>query len=407
MASSSSIQHNASPSSPSPLIPLKKRTRRRILPLETTPSLIIQSPSLQGRVVDTEYAEIKGTERIIDYYLKCLLEMHLDVSFERGPTLDQGHRAKKSYQAAHHSLLPNSLDPALEKFIQKVGLTGITPTKSGPYLMARAALSEEETEKIASHHPDEKMLRELLGPRLPKGADLSSLAGTSLYLFSNATIDNPDESNQLDSLLERKIVPFLEAQQRLRKEGSIDAVSSTQNLVKWLLEFYQGSLDSCEKRKEYLQRATSLLGCIDDKENALSPEILIADLMKLLTLKLNHLPSHAVPKSLTQSIHPFLDQNLPEIKKQLSALITTLQTKTSLFEMEANAHLKLLASCLTACTIPELQTTLFGIYEGGARRAPTSEEMRAQLFDMLRVDPSYREGTFKRQRHFSKATKLF
>jgi hypothetical protein len=381
--------------------PLKKRTGRHILPLQATPSLTTQTSSLQGRIVDPEYAQIKGSERIIDYHLKCLFEIHLDVSFERGPTVDQGHRAKRSFQAAHHSLLPNPQDKGLEKFIRKVGATGITPTKSGPYLRARANLSEAEIQEIATLHPDEKTLRNFLQPRLPIGADSSSLAGTSTYLFSNSTIDNPDESNQLDSLLERKIAPFLQCQQQLRKEGTLDAIASTENLVKWLTGFYRKCLDSCEQRKGYLQKAEALLENLEDKENGISPFELIEEILKIATLKLTCLPSHRIPKSLETTFRSLKVQeptNLIEIKKQLHTLITTFKKKTELFEAEAQAQLKQLDSCDGACTIPSLQKALFGIYEDGARRAPTNEEIRDQLFDMLHVDPTYQNGSFKKQR---------
>ncbi len=354
-------------------------SHRGILPISATSSL--KTTASHASVFDPERALAKLEMRIADYFLNSLREIVLATRFKRGKTLHQGARAPHGSQAAHHSLIPNPQDLVLEMTVEKVFKSTFTPTKSLPFVKTRTGLGTPELIHLKENATNQDTFKTRLLEKMPQGSESSSVAGTSAYLFSNATIDNPIESNQLDSKLERTIAPMLCKLQEERAAGHIDAIQSTQQLILWMHGFYHETLSSCKAREEDLKNCQSILSSSSDF-NAI---------IDILEKRLPSLPSIRIPAKVKKEI----------TAEQLTTLIEKKLASLAQFQREADLFLKHLEQYDSPCTLLALQLALFGIVEeNGERRQPTNEELRAAVFATLKPDPHY---PIKRRRTITKA----
>ncbi len=84
------------------------------------------------------------------------------------------------------------------------------------------------------------------------------LSDSRYHWNCNATFENPDESNEFDSHLEKEISKYQETLQIDRLKGAETAESSTEKVVAWLMNYYQNSTVNLKQKQIYLAETASL-----------------------------------------------------------------------------------------------------------------------------------------------------
>lgn len=402
--------------------PATYKQGRTILPLTDSPSLTVEDQSL--RTIDPEKSAIKSYLRVQNYWIDSVIEKVVNTQFSRGKTHLQGSQAPQGWQAAHFSLAPHTVDDLTKNVIESVVDKGLTPNRSKPFLRARIELTSPDGKVLQANHRDANFVRDFILSKLPSGAEDSSLYGTRFSLFRNATFENPDESNQFDSLLEREIKPLLAYLQAERSSGFIDENASTEQLVKWLIRYYETSIANnqqrldqldtffavqChlsqfedlysfameippEKLQEYIGAAQELLDCkasllaklagtsrCRDIKRARNDYYYLAGLVRAS----NNGASHAILENLFFS-------NTRHFATRPKDSSQTLKQKYEFFVQEATAQLDGIQAYADPCTIPGLKTALFGEYIDGVRIAPTESQLREQVFSIFRIATPYK-----------------
>jgi hypothetical protein len=371
---------------------------RKILPEDVTASVKATSTS---RKVDGAISALKAVLRIHTYFINAWIEITYQTPLNRGKTALQGTRASKGYQAAHASLAPNTRDDFTLKVMNRVVEVGVTPTKTGPFLEQRLSLSSSELKQLSEGHQDENFVSTFILNRLPEDGEHSVLSGTRYSWNCNATFENPDESNQYDTRLEKSIAPFLKGLQELRIAGKDKPEDSTEKLVTWLVDYYKQSVcnlkNKIENLKEasvlfdemrafelypteedfaaYLENVEAFLKCYDalQEKKVGCPSCKDLKFMR---------PDWSFLRKLNSSENPteFYLKNGRHLSKEMTFSFDEHLEKFDLYLQEAEAQMDGIEAFTDPCTIPHLSTALFGVVENGVRRAPTEEEFKEQIF---------------------------
>ncbi len=297
-------------------------THRKILPIELTPSLIIEDHSTSQ--INPEISGIKQELRLTTYYITALIEKILETPFTRTKTDLQGSQAKKGWQAAHASFAPHTNDDFTHQLIDKIEKNGVTPTKTKPYLKHRLGIHSPEAKILSEKREETNFVKDFVLSRLPSGGEFSSLASTRYYWLNNSTFESPDEANQYDSHLEKKVIPLLKGLQMLRLQGkalitnlsspllqipqqfiddgtvSLKTLDTTQTLIcgtlsaedsvawlaTWLHNYYTQSIQHLKFQLEQIENATDAF-------------------QKMRSFELSHLESDVIPLDAFQA---YLDE---------------------------------------------------------------------------------------------------
>lgn len=397
--------------------PEVKKSRRTILPLEETPSLIVESQDM--RLIDLEKSALKSHLRIQNYWIDMLIERVASTQFSRGKTHLQGSQAPFGWQAAHFSLAPATQDHLTKDVIISVVEKGITPVRSKPFLQARISMTSPEGKLLNDKHTDPIFVRNFVMNRLPKEAEASSLYGTRFSLFRNATFENPDESNQFDSLLEKSVKPILKRLQMQHFDGDIDEDAATLELVEWLLNYYKSSIKNNQQRLEQLSEFFAIQNRLTQFEDQYSDTIelpeeqfqeYISDALQLLKCKaflLSRLKGssrcHAIKwarkdyyylitlvrsaskGSSYASLETLFYKNVRHFANRSRSSEDELRQKYEFFIQEAKAQIDGIQVFTDPCTIPGLKTAIFGICVDGKRLPPTESELREQVYSIFKL----------------------
>jgi len=411
--------------------PTGPKTGRTILPLTDTPSLTVDRDDL--RAVDPEKSAIKSHLRVQNYWLDALIEKITSTQFSRGRTHLQGSQAPLGWQAAHYSLAPHTLDTLTDDVIDSVVDKGLTPVRSKPFLRARIEMTSPDGKILQDNHRDPNFVRNFILSKLPNGAAGSSLYGTRFSLSRNATFDNPDESNQFDSLLEKNIKPLLEHLQKQRSSGAIDEDGATAHLVEWLISYYKISIENGQHRLDQLSSFFAIQRRLSQFEDLYSdgeelPQEEFQDYIKAAQQLLEYKTA-----LLTKLDGTFRCHNIKQVRQDyyyLSALVRgyingfsqpalekffyknvrhfaarsiiaedALRQKYEFFVLEAKAQLEGIQAFADPCTIPALKTALFGVCVEGERVPPSESELREQIYSIFKLATPYKAKIQSRLHH--------
>ncbi|MBS0652119.1 MAG: hypothetical protein JSR39_01185 [Verrucomicrobia bacterium] len=402
--------------------PTIQKRGRTILPLTDSPSLTVESQD--RRTIDPEKSAIKSHLRVQNYWIDAVIEKVVNTQFSRGRTHLQGSQAPQGWQAAHFSLAPHTVDDLTENVIESVVDKGLTPSRSKPFLCARIDLTSPDGKVLQANHSDPVFVRDFILSKLPSGAEDSSLYGTRLSLSRNATFENPDESNQFDTLLEKAVKPLLKRLQAERSSGEIDEDASTEQLVEWLIRYYETSIANNKQRLDQLGTFFALQCRLSQFEDLYSlaaeipPEKLqeyIAAAQELLDCKVSLLTQLAgtsrchgirearkdyyyltglVRASNHGAAHASLEtlffKNVRHFMTRTEISAEKLMQKYEFFVEEATAQLDGIRVYSDPCTIPGLKTALFGVCVEGVRIEPTETQLREQIFSIFKIATPYK-----------------
>ena len=414
----------------------RHKPRRRIVPLKETPSMICTD--WKDYKIDPERSLMKSSMRVQDYWLKAVIEIVITTPFSRGTTCLQGARAHGKYQAAHFSLMPNTQDQLLDEVVSSlVQNQTVTPKRAGPYLRERANFSSPDFRNLQPILRDQQAVREAIVERLPEKGETSSLAGTVFEKHCNATFDNPDRSNQFDSILEKEIPVFLKELQDRRMAGELDANESTVRLVRWLADFYEESIQSNQiylGKIDALFSAHSELVAIEESyrstRNISNREIQsylkAAEVFLNVQKELNGPPLRGTNRpSGIKKMCPYCQQLKPLVEKNQKLGYCTqevwidyfermeesfseidpeeMKSKYHLFVQEAEAQKAGIQNYLAPRGIERLMPLFFGVMRNGKVMDPTEQELRDQVFAMLKPakEPKKRELVLKENQESS------
>ncbi len=255
---------------------------RKILPRNATPSIAAQD--LSADAFNPESCRTKVDLRIQTFFINRTISQFIGY-LSRGQTRLQGLKSTEGFAAAHASLEPATTDTFTQQIFERIVTTSLSPTKTIPFLQTRCNLTQPQIEELKENHSNKHYVFQFLSSHLPPGGFSSSIAGSRYEWNCNATFDNPLESNQYDSTLERKIRSYREALQAKCHEGSIDPGQATTELVKWLINYYDTSIEALSNRLPDLKTFQSLHEelLILEQEIDASPSISDELLMKYLT----------------------------------------------------------------------------------------------------------------------------
>ena len=324
--------------------------------------------------------------------------------------------------------MPNTQDRLLDEVVSSlVQNQTVTPKRSGPYLRQRVNFTSPDFRNLQTILQDGQAVRKAIVEKLPEKGETSSLAGTVFEKNCNATFDNPDKSNQFDCILEKEISFFLEELQGQRMTGKLDANQSTVRLVRWLEGFYE---ESIQNNQIYLEKIDALfaahfeLAAIEESyrstrnisnremQSYLNAAEIFLDIKKELTalpLRGTNRPSGIKNirsdcqqlKSLVRKNHKSKQYTQKdwvdyfEKREQLPVEIAReeMKSKYHLFIQEAEAQKAGIQDYLEPQGIEELMPLFFGVMRNGKITDPTEEELRDQVFEMLKPtkDPKKRE----------------
>ncbi len=384
-------------------VPFQKQTRTILKP-GTTPSVVVTN---KNRELDPNISKIKAELRIHFYFINAIIEAIHNIPLNRTKTALQGTSAPKGCQAAHASLAPNTKDSHTTNIIQRVIEVGVTPTKTEPFLRQRINLSTPEKQTLNANHKDENFVSQFITKRLPKDGFHSILTGTQYHWNCNATFENPDESNQYDSRLEKTIAPILKELQQLRLDGTNTPEESTEKLVAWLIKYYDESIANIQKQIALLEQTASSLDKmhifeqkhLNDKElpseefdTYLKEVAIFLETHRALMEKKAGCPTcrdlkdirndFSSLEKLISSSNPadyYLNNRRHLIKQEPFCAEGHLE-KFNLYLLEAKTQKAAVEVFTEACTIQGLKTSIFGVYENGIRRTPTDAELKSQVY---------------------------
>lgn len=395
---------------------------RHILSLSLTPSLVLEDKS--KREVDPERSYMKSHLRIQNFWLDAIIESVAKTTFSRGKTHLQGSQAPRGFQSAHFSLAPSTTDSLTKDVIDSIVEKGLTPNRSSAYLRSKIELTSPDRKRLDDHHEDRQFVRNFILKRLPDGVDNSSLYGTRFFILRNATFDNPDESNRFDSKLEWTIQPFLEMLSKARAEGLYDENTATEQLVKWLDDFYRKSIANNTERladiDTYLGLNQDLIAFEDlyQDETKIPPEELhkyietakqFLALRKKLSEKLIGSPGNFQIKRMRWDFyflnalakraqkgepHAKLEQLFLAHKRHFQSRPkidqATLVQSYEFFLKEAQAQLEGIQPYIESCTIANLKTLFFGVLVNKERVEPTEKQLHEQIFEVFKIATPYK-----------------
>ncbi len=369
--------------------------KRRILPIHETPSVL--NPNTV-RKVDKEISGLKVQHRLVTEYVKIMLEKFMETPLHRGHTDLQGAKAKEGWQAAHAALTPATLDNYTEQMVDRVAKNGFSPHKSEPFFRKRLGMTSPEKKSMTD-------VRQFAQDRLPKGGDKSSLADTRFHWNSNATFENPDESNQFDSRLEKTLKPFLARLQERRMKGELSPSQSMEELTAFLIKYCQKSIENITQRLHTISafgavfermRAFELSGApihqsyLDDVKQYLTLHTQLTDDKEgcltcgaFKTIRKDH--SFLKKLLIAPSPQHFFKENNSHLFEEMHFDTALFTEKYTLYLQEAQAQLASVTEFAEPCIIPNLLKTVFGVMDGGVRRAPTDDELSNQLNAMFQV----------------------
>ncbi|MBS0650837.1 MAG: hypothetical protein JSR93_06725 [Verrucomicrobia bacterium] len=424
----STVASTSSALARNPTVPKSGRT---ILPLSDTPSLTTDREAL--RTIDPEKSAIKSHLRVQNYWIDALIEKVVGTQFSRGRTDLQGSQAPSGWQAAHFSLAPHTLDTLTHHVIDSVVNNGLTPVRSKPFLRARIEMTSPEGKILHSKHRDPNFVKNFILSKLPNGASDSSLYGTRFSLSRNATFENPDESNQFDSLLERNIKPLLEDLRTQRSDGTIDEDAATAQLVEWLIDYYETSIENSQQRLDQLSSFFAIQRRLSQFEDLYSDSVdlpeeefqeyikaaeQLLDCKALLLTKLDStFRCHNIKQvrndyyylsalvrannkgSSLSALESFFYKNVRYFAARPIIAEDSLRQKYEFFILEAKAQLDGIQAFADPCTIPALKTALFGVCVEGKRVAPSESELREQVYSIFKLATPYKSKMQSRLRH--------
>ncbi len=401
-------------------------TSRTKLPLDATPSLCKQ---LTDRTVDADISGTKAEVRIHLYFIHALCEIFHDIPLERGRTVFQGSQAPKGWQAGHASLYPATKDTYTQSRIAYIHENGLTPEKTQPFLKQRIDPTPEEYQLLAANHKNLIFVKNFILSRLPKNGNISIFAGTRFAEICNATFENPDESNQYDSHLEKKIKPFLKELQILRLEGTDTAEDSTTKLVEWLIDYYQEGFAAIEKQKKNIETIDSTvqqmrifemanLGTTTlnktNFENYLGHVTTFLRIHQEVATSQDGYPSCGALQTINREdfrnlralntmnlkremespedrektyidLCKYFCNNRHRLSKMAEFEADLFFNKYKLYLDESEAQCEAMHEFSDPCAVPSLRKMLFGIMENNVRRTPTEEELKDQILSLSRV----------------------
>ena len=406
---------------------------RIILTLEDTPSLVVEDRRQLS--VNTEISSLKSYLRVQGYWIDAMIEQVLKIEFVRGQTRFQGARAGQGWQSAHYHLAPAVTDNMAHQVINSVVEKGLTPTRSYPYLRHRANLVSPDAKILQANRENGTFVEDFIVSRLPVRGLETSLSETAYEKHRNATFDCLAASNQFDSLLEAKIAPELERLKHARKveevvgSKKVDADESVSQLVSWMDAFYHAAI---KHNGEYLLlideffKVQSEMTKTEDKyrqkKDISDQEITkyIQDVVKILELK-NQLciPPAGVSRSVAiervrndfaelQTLSylaimsdPLRKRNaffafLNGVQEHTKTDIALIRSKYKVFQQEAAAQLEGIKIYQEPCAIGELKTLIFGVVEEGERKPPTDEQLKAQIYEILKPEEKSSKMHLKR-----------
>ncbi|MBS0604968.1 MAG: hypothetical protein JSS60_08050 [Verrucomicrobia bacterium] len=396
--------------------PFQKKGRR-ILPLESTPSLLTDA---KERKVNREVTGAKTEFRIQTYFINALAEIIHKVPFSRGHTSLQGSSAPKGWQAAHGTFAPSTSDTLTSSLIEHIVDTGVTPSKTKPFLIERIGLTSPEAENLDENHEDESFVTNFVLSRLPSQGACSIFACTRYAEKCNTTFENPDESNQYDTLLERTIAPFLKELQGLRMDGTDTAEASTAKLIDWLLVYYKASIANIETQLINISKASVLFekmrafellylrtpnvpqdefqAYLNDVDQFLAiHEELVGSKkgcpscgdLKLVRNDfsfLKQLRKMAFDKRLPiETVSDYYLGNRKHLDKPMEFDTQFFIDKYTLYHEEAKAQCDATLICSDPCSIASISKMYFGVMTDKHLRAPTEEELRKQIFALSTI----------------------
>lgn len=379
---------------------------RKLLPKNATPSLINTGK------FDPEISRVKADLRIQTYFIKAHLEIEHQTALNRGKTNQQGTRAPKGFQAAHCCLSPRTTDARTQEVVQRIVEVGVTPKKTLPFLKQRIYLADEEAMELEKNHTDERFVKEFITKRLPKDGIHSIISDTRFSWNCNATFENPDESNEFDSRMEKAVSKFLVELRTARLKGNITAEGSTEQLVGWLMDYYKKSVANLKQRQINLEETASSFDSMRVFElkhlgAASIPEdeflVYLGNLSSFLvhydalTAKevgcpsikavkdirhdfkfLRKIASMVEKRSSTKEIISYYT-NTKHLGQEMSFDRKRFHEKYKLYQEEAQAQMEAVKVFTEPCTIPQLKIALFGKLSGGTRIVPSENELRDQL----------------------------
>lgn len=406
-----------------------KSIGRKILAKGSTPS--INATSTDNKI-DSAVSGIKAELRIQTYFINSLLEILHQTALNRGKTNMQGSQAPKGFQAAHACLAPRTNDTRTLELIDRIVKAGLTPIKTRPFLEERICLTHEDAIQLDNKHGDKEFVSDFITQRLPTDGIHSILSDTRYNWNCNATFENPNESNEYDSCMEKTILKFLDELQVDRLKGTDTAEESTKRLVTWLMDYYKNSITNLKQRKIDLEETSSSfermrkfeLGHLDaekipeDDFNAYLKdlELFLKNYEALIEKKVG-CPSIKDIKYIRndfkflRKLHSNVEKDSP-VEEITSIYLSTrhlsqemvfdkerFMQKYSLYQEEAKAQKTSVKVFTEACTIPYMQTALFGkIDASGKRQAPTDAELKQQLLSLSMLATPVRAKMAKRNK---------
>lgn len=400
---------------------------RKILPLGETPSLKATS----GEKFDPEVSRIKANMRISEYFVLALFETKLGITFERSKTSLQGTQATDGCHADHACFHPSTIDNYTKDRIDYINRNGVTPTKTRSFLEFRCGCNEEELQWLDDNHEDLELVKAFIESKLPPNGLHSLLENSRFHWNCNATFENPYQTNQYDSKLERTIDSFLKELQQKRANKEINAQESTEELVAWLRDYYKksisnlanqidqlGDLSNISKDMRKFEKANFEKTELDEKEfekylqdvdsflknyNALCEKQLgcpsFEDKLQFSRNDFKFL--NALAKN--RSAKYFTDNSF-HLRSQPDFDVTMYQEKCRLFQQEAKAQKKGIKTYKEACSIVKLVKMLFGDNVDGVREAPQSPELTKKLFELTQAATPVKLKMEKRRRPLGNIT---
>lgn len=415
-----------------PAVTSSSSSRRTILPLHKTPSLLVN----KSGAFDSDTSAAKTAERIATFCVDRVVQAVLGCQQTRGKTVLQGAQAPSGYQAAHASLQPTLEDDFTTQVIDKILINGVTPTKTEPWLRSRLGLSSAEIQDLHKNHSDPGHVLGVFFKNLSVTAQRSTISGTYYEKRRNATYSNPTESNQLDTALERYLAPYMPhiLQNTDGKSPADFARNATKQLTELMNTFYTDSTNNLRTRIEDIETFCFLQSALYEYEQSFAKDaktipLYIEEYIKvaqeLLNLKRKLTKSEVgAPaysqiqtagidyKKLTSFVRAATDANdirdLP-LNSPPKTEVNEHLTHYRLLLAEAETQLQEIEVYNQDSSIESLFISTFGIADTVySRRAPTDKELQAQVFELMKqTSPQKQPRTSNSRPAFTGARKLF
>jgi len=396
--------------------------RRKVLTPSKTASYV-KTPSSDTHSFDPDKTRLKLDQRIYFTYERFSLAFSLQCETSRGKTHFNGSHAKvEDWEAAHASFAPTMYDNYHKKVkdaVAKSGFSELSPPKK-QYMRTRFNVDTPYRKMKQGRRTDEEFFDVLTG-RLSKRQKQGSYVNTETEWMRNSTVEQPRGANRFDCHLENVLRDYEDTLAEECSNQSITPQQATELFIERYLELVKTFVDHLKTRQKQFARFiflhNELKGLIATLSAQTSATTSSDDYKKFMIVLKEYLglrsklkkrmpgaPSYSDFISYSQerpisSLLKQLDKN-NDFSKESDAIEFFHQIKDQLVlnpfsERHTQYHLNDLANRLKEgeAQLAKLKAvqeepvsfdTLYqGIYDSGARRSPTDEEIQQQFISKM------------------------